>query len=95
MEPYEHRPGEPASRSGQYEELNVFGSRTGRMAHVEEGKELPGARAASLGGMLCRSAVKGGGFPAKWILTVGVKRAPDTADGWRQRAARSRRHRIE
>jgi hypothetical protein len=43
MEPHEHRPGEPASRSGQYEELNVFGSRTGRMAHVEEGKELPGA----------------------------------------------------
>jgi hypothetical protein len=43
MEPHKHRPGEPAFRSGQYEELNVFGSRTGRMAHVEEGKELPGA----------------------------------------------------
>ena len=80
MEPYEHRPGEPASRSGQYEELNVFGSRTGRMAHVEEGNELPGARAASLGGMLCRSAVKGGGFPAKWIF-----------DRWREARPRHRR----
>ena len=36
-------PASPLPALGSTEELNVFGSRTGRMAHVEEGKELPGA----------------------------------------------------
>jgi hypothetical protein len=43
MEPHEHRPGEPAIRAGRYEELNVFGSPTGKVTHVVEGEALPAA----------------------------------------------------
>jgi hypothetical protein len=39
MERHEHQPGEPASRAGRYDELNVFGTPTGKVAHV--GEELP------------------------------------------------------
>jgi len=42
MEPHEeHQPGEPASRAGRYDELNVFGTPTGKVTHVREGEELP------------------------------------------------------
>jgi hypothetical protein len=41
MEPHEHQPDEPASRAGRYDELNVFGTPTGKVAHVREGEELP------------------------------------------------------
>jgi hypothetical protein len=41
MEPHEHQPDEPASRAGRYDELNVFGTPTGRVSHVGEGEELP------------------------------------------------------
>jgi hypothetical protein len=37
----EHQPGTHAPATGHYEELNVFGSRTGRVEHVEEGARLP------------------------------------------------------
>jgi len=37
----EHQPGTYAPRQGRYEELNVFGSRTGRIEHVWEGERLP------------------------------------------------------
>ena len=33
----------PAPATGHYEELNVFGSHTGKTAHVTEGEPLPGA----------------------------------------------------
>jgi hypothetical protein len=39
----EHQPGAHAPSTGHYEELNVFGSRTGRVEHVREGKPLPHA----------------------------------------------------
>ena len=39
--PVEHRPGEPASHSGPYELLNVFGAPTGVVTHAEEGERLP------------------------------------------------------
>jgi hypothetical protein len=39
----EHRPGEPASDSGAYEELNVFGTPTGRVEVVAKDEELPDA----------------------------------------------------
>jgi hypothetical protein len=42
-QPHEHYPGEPAPRSGRHEELNVFGSPSGKVIHVEEGEELPAA----------------------------------------------------
>jgi hypothetical protein len=41
MEPHEHLPGENASRAGRYQELNVLGSPTGQVAHVDEGEALP------------------------------------------------------
>jgi hypothetical protein len=41
--PNEHLPGDEAPRTGHYEELNIFGSRTGRTAHIQEGDPLPGA----------------------------------------------------
>jgi hypothetical protein len=52
MEDDEHLPLAPAPRTGHYEELNVFGTPTGKVVHVEEGREL---RAASRGGIQERS----------------------------------------
>jgi hypothetical protein len=37
----EHRPGEPASATGLYHEVNVFGSPTGRSVRAERGEWLP------------------------------------------------------
>jgi hypothetical protein len=37
----EHQPGAHAPVTGHYEELNVFGSSTGRVEHVREGERLP------------------------------------------------------
>jgi hypothetical protein len=39
----EHRPGELASATGLYHEVNVFGTRTGRTVRAERGERLPGA----------------------------------------------------
>jgi hypothetical protein len=39
----EHRPGEPASATGLYHEVNVFGTPTGRTVRAERGDRLPGA----------------------------------------------------
>ena len=39
----EHRPGEPASATGLYHEVNVFGTRTGRTVRAERGERLPSA----------------------------------------------------
>ena len=41
--PNEHDPGDEAPHTGHYEELNIFGSRTGRTIHVQEGDRLPAA----------------------------------------------------
>lgn len=41
VEPSEHKPGEPAPHTGDYEELNVFGSPTGWSRHVRKGEPLP------------------------------------------------------
>jgi hypothetical protein len=43
MDDGEHRPGAPAPRTGHYEELNVFGTPTGKVVHAEEGSKLPAA----------------------------------------------------
>jgi hypothetical protein len=37
----EHEPGTHAPATGHYEELNVFGTPTGRVEHVQEGERLP------------------------------------------------------
>jgi len=39
----EHQPGDRASESGPYEELNVFGTPTGKVHHAQEGDQLPSA----------------------------------------------------
>ena len=39
----DYQPGEPAPCSGVYEELNVFGSPTGRVAVVAKDEEFPAA----------------------------------------------------
>ena len=39
----EHQPGLHAPATGHYEELNVFGTRTGKVEHVHEGERLPSA----------------------------------------------------
>jgi hypothetical protein len=39
----EHQPGDRAPATAHYEELNVFGSLTGAVAHVREGDSLPSA----------------------------------------------------
>jgi hypothetical protein len=39
----EHQPGTDASVTGLYEELNVFGSPTGKVEHAHEGEQLPHA----------------------------------------------------
>ena len=39
----EHGPGAYAPATGQYEELIVFGARTGKVEHVHEGEPLPSA----------------------------------------------------
>lgn len=43
MKPVEFNPGEPAPDAGPYEELNVFGSRTGKVVVVQEGDTFPTA----------------------------------------------------
>jgi hypothetical protein len=40
---FEHQPGGPAPGTGEYEELNVFGTPTGRVAVVDKDEELPEA----------------------------------------------------
>jgi hypothetical protein len=39
----EHQPGTRAPMTGHYEEMNIFGSGTGRIEHVREGELLPRA----------------------------------------------------
>jgi hypothetical protein len=39
----EHQPGTEAPATGRYEQLNVFGTPTGRLANVHEGERLPSA----------------------------------------------------
>jgi hypothetical protein len=39
----EHQPGANAPVTAHYEELNVFGSVTGKTVHVREGERLPSA----------------------------------------------------
>ena len=39
----EHDPGDETPHTGHYEELNIFGSRTGRTVHIQEGDPLPTA----------------------------------------------------
>lgn len=41
METSEHLPGEPARLTGRYDELNVFGTHTGRTIEAEHGERLP------------------------------------------------------
>jgi len=43
MDDQEYRPGAPAPSTGHYEELNVFGSPTGKVVRAEEGSKLPAA----------------------------------------------------
>jgi hypothetical protein len=43
VERQEHQPGTHAPVSGRYEELNVFGTPTGKIEHVREGEQLPHA----------------------------------------------------
>ncbi len=43
MEIYDHKPGDPAPATGHYEELNVFGTPTGKVHHAREGEPLPRA----------------------------------------------------
>jgi hypothetical protein len=57
---HEHLPGTPAPATGHYEELNVFGARTGKVAHVEEGEEMPSApRGFTWRRITSRTAVNG------------------------------------
>jgi hypothetical protein len=37
----EHQPCSHAPATGRYEELNIFGTRTGRVEHVRAGDHLP------------------------------------------------------
>jgi hypothetical protein len=39
----EQQPGELAAETGDYEELNVFGTPTGKAVHAEQGQSLPPA----------------------------------------------------
>jgi hypothetical protein len=39
----EHQPGAHAPTTGHYEELNVFGTPTGKVEHVREGERLSSA----------------------------------------------------
>ena len=39
----EHQPGDRAPATAHYEELNVFGSHTGKVVYVTEGDALPSA----------------------------------------------------
>jgi hypothetical protein len=41
MDPNEHLPGEPARYTGRYDELNIFGTYTGRTIEAERGERLP------------------------------------------------------
>jgi hypothetical protein len=41
MEPTDHPPGEPARHTGRYDELNVFGTHTGRTVEAERCERLP------------------------------------------------------
>jgi hypothetical protein len=43
VERQEHPPGTEAPATGRYEQLNVFGTPTGRLAHMREGERLLGS----------------------------------------------------
>lgn len=52
----EHQPGSHAPVPGHSEELNIFGTQTGRVEHVREGERLPHGRAVSRGGRSRKAA---------------------------------------
>jgi hypothetical protein len=37
----QHQPGERASETGQFEELNIFGTPTGKIIDAQQGERLP------------------------------------------------------
>jgi hypothetical protein len=41
MKPDDHLPGEPAPHTGEYHQLNVFGTPTGWSVYAEKDKPLP------------------------------------------------------
>ncbi len=41
METSDHDPGDPAPHTGEYHEINVFGSHTGRRVYADAGTRLP------------------------------------------------------
>ncbi|HLJ06328.1 MAG TPA: hypothetical protein VKT26_08650 [Acetobacteraceae bacterium] len=57
----EVRPGERAPATGSYEELNVFGVRTGKVLHIRTGEALPAAPRGFSWRLAQRSASSGAG----------------------------------
>ena len=43
IDPEEHQPSTHAPITGRFQELNIFGSPTGKIEHVQEGERFPRA----------------------------------------------------
>jgi hypothetical protein len=80
-------PGEPAPGSGPYEELNVFGTPTGKTIFVLEGEELPSTpRGFSWRSLADRSAVELRNRAARFRAMADTASDPQTMNSLRKLA---------
>jgi len=85
----DHYPGEVAPRSGVYEELNVFGTRTGRVVVVAKDEEFPAAaRGFSWRPLSERSVAELRARAAEYRRLAETARTATVMDGLRKVAER-------
>ena len=85
----EHQPGERAPGPGEYEDLNVFGTPTGRISVVEKDEGLPAAaRGFSWRPLGDRPVAEIRASAAEYRLMAGTARTAGVRDSLRRLAER-------
>jgi hypothetical protein len=86
---YEYQPGGRAPSAGEYEELNVFGTPTGRVAVMEKDEELPyAARGFSWRALGDRSVAEIRASAAEYRRMAKTARTAGVGDSLRKLAGR-------
>ena len=82
MIPTEYQPGERAPAAGDYEELNVFGSWTGKVALLAAGDPFPAsARGFTWRPLAARSAAELRAHAAEYRRMAAAARTPEASHG--------------
>lgn len=89
MQSDERQPGEAASNEGAYEELNIFGTPTGRTVLMAAGDRLPDApRGFTWRPLSAHTVAELRARAAEYRRMAGTARTADVADGLRRLAER-------